>query len=120
MEEILQVPGQITKISTLVDGGLNLTVNTQELVPEDITTLMGLKNKEGYFVFKLSKVIEDDIISLPEEGIEPFSKVKTPSQRLHGALYAFWKQQEMKEPFDNYYKRQMERFIQSVKDQLEP
>lgn len=118
--EILQVEGQITKITTLSDGGLNLTVNTPDLIPEDITTLMGMKNKQGYFVFKLSHMIEQDIISLPEEPVEKFNQKKTPSVRLRNVLFVLWTQNGSKGSFDNYYNDKMELIINSLKEKLEP
>jgi len=118
--EILQVEGQITKITTLSDGGLNLTVNTPDLIPEDITTLMGMKNKLGYFIFKLSHMIEQDILNLPEEPVEKFRKNKTPSERLYNVIFLLWKQNGSKGTYEDYYKQKMELIISSVKEKLEP
>lgn len=118
--EILQVEGQITKITTLSDGGLNLTVNTPDLIPEDITTLMRMKNKLGYFVFKLSHMIEQDILNIPEEPIEKFAKNKSPSKRLYDVIFILWKQNGSKGVYEDYYKQKMELIINSVKEKLEP
>jgi len=44
---------------------------------------------------------------------------KTQSQRLRAALYILWEQQKKNDiEFEEFYKIQMERFIQAVKDRL--
>lgn len=76
-KELLQCPAVIDGIRTLVDRGLKITLDLPELVPEDVATLISLRNQEGYFVFKPSRIIEEDIISLPEEPVEKFAKNKS-------------------------------------------
>jgi hypothetical protein len=121
--EILQIPSIIPQdgIKTMKDGGVRIVVETQELLPEDITTLMRLRNQIGYFVFKPEKFIEEDIISLPEK-YELEAGEKTPSQRLRSVLYVFWDQKKRDKgvDFNSFYKDQMERFIRTVKEKLEP
>lgn len=119
-KELLQVKGQITKITTLADGGLNLTVNTPDLIPEDITLLMGMKNQLGYFIFKLSHMEAKDIINLPDEPIEPFVKHKSQSQRIYDTLFVLWKQRGEVGKFEDFYKKQTEKIIEAIKEKLEP
>lgn len=117
--EILQCPAVIETIRTLVDGGLKITIDTPELIPEDITTLMQLKNKEGYFVFKPNRIIEEDILTLPEEPVEKFKKNKSPSERLYNTLFVYWSQQGSKGVFDNFYKAYIEKKINEIKEKLQ-
>jgi hypothetical protein len=117
----LQVPAEITSFKTKgVDVILTVDI-IQELMPEDMTTLMMLRNKPGYFVFKPEKFIEEDIITLPEK-YDLEAGEKTPSQRLRSVLFVFWNQKRKDKgvDFDSFYKDQMEKFINSVKDKLEP
>jgi hypothetical protein len=118
--ELLQCPAVIETIRTLVDGGLKITLDTPELTATDITTLMQLKNKAGYFVFKLSQLIEEDILTIPEEPIEKFKKNKSQSERIYNTLFVYWKQQGSKGEFADFYKKATEKYINSIKDKLEP
>jgi hypothetical protein len=119
--EILQIPAQITDVN-LKGKNIRIKVETiQELTPEDELILLQVRNKVGYFVFKPEKFIEEDIISLPEK-YDLEAGEKTPSQRLRAVLYVFWKQKRKEKgvDFNSFYKEQMSRFIESVKEKLEP
>jgi hypothetical protein len=115
-QEILKVPGTISKVTTMSDGGLRLQVDTQELGPEDAGEVMMLRNKLGVFVFAEQTINPDDIKDLPKVELEEGEKA--PSARLRAALYVFWDQHKVQEPFDIYYRRQMEKFIETVKEKL--
>jgi hypothetical protein len=56
------------------------------------------------------------MINLPEVQLE--EKEKSPSVRLRAALYVYWDQHKMKEQFDIFYRRQMEKFINTIKEKL--
>jgi len=114
---ILQIEVLIRKISTLVDNGLKIEVLTQELSPEDATKLFQLKGKSGFAVFKPARITEEDIINMPEE-IKEFKSDKTPSQRLRAVIFLNWKQTTQKETFDDYYKKQVNYFIEKYKEKL--
>lgn len=115
---MFQVSSQIQKIQTLVDGGFKLDVITQELTPEEATLLLSLHKKQGWFLFKEAPFKEEDLVDLPE--IKPeFKGDKTPSQRLRAVLYVYWQQNGGKGDFDSFYKRQMERIINKIKEKLD-
>ena len=103
--DILQVQGVIESFKTLADGGLQLKVGTPDLTPEDAAILLSLKGREGYFVFKPSRLIEQDILTLPEEPVEKFIKKKSPSQRLYNIIFLIWKNNGSKGLFEDYYKQ---------------
>jgi len=115
---ILKVPSIIQKIMTMADGGLRLFVDTQELNTEDKTNVMGLHKKIGWFIFADQPIHEEDIKDLPEVKLE--SGEKSPSARLRAVLFIFWEQQKIQEPFDIFYRRKMELFIETVKGKLNP
>lgn len=118
--ELLQCEGVIETIRTLVDRGLKITLETPELKPQDITTLMGLRNKAGYFLFKPSRFMAEDISNIPEKPVEDFAKNKKPSVRLYNTLFVYWKQQGIGGEYDDYYKAYIEKRIKEIKDKLEP
>lgn len=115
-KEILKVPGTISKITTMSDGGLRLQVDTQELGPEDAGKVMMLRNRLGVFVFAEQNISVDDIKNLPKVELEEGEKA--PSSRLRAALYVYWDQHKVEEPFDIFYRRKMESFIDVVKEKL--
>lgn len=115
---ILKVPSIISRIQTMADGGLRLFVDTQEITTEDKADVMGLHNKIGYFVFAEQDILQEDIKDLPEIKLEIGEK--SPSARLRAVLFIFWEQQKIQEPFDIFYRRKMESFIEAVKEKLTP
>lgn len=115
-KDLFATPATIQSIRTLVDGGNKLDIVTQELAPDEMTKLFSLKGKLGWLVFSDQSIMETDI---PDTPVEKFVKDKTPSQRLYNTLYVLWKETtNMKEPFENYYKTQMEVIIGKIKDKL--
>lgn len=81
----------ISSVRTLVDGGLSLGVTTQELRPEDAVELFKLKGKSGFMVFKETKIVEEDVVNLPEE-VKGFKGEKSPSQRLRSRMFVYYKE----------------------------
>lgn len=109
-----QVPAIIQSIRTLADKTLRLTIDCQELPPEDSGKVMGLLQQYGWFVFSPSEIKE---IDLPQE-IPEFKNEKTPSQRLRAVLYRLWEQDKKGMDFEVFYKTRIERIIQQIKDKL--
>ena len=116
IKEILKVPGTISKVTTMADKGLRLQVDTQELGPEDAGKVMLLRDRLGTFVFCEQGISEEDIKNLPKVELEEGEKA--PSARLRASLYVFWDQRKIQEPFDIFYRRQMEKFIGTIKEKL--
>ncbi len=113
---MLKTPSQISKIETTSDGGMKLTIHTQELVPSDKAELMNLHNKLGWLVFSETGISEEDI---PTEPIE-FDGQKTPSERLRNVLFRLHEKQGGKpEDFEAYRLRIMEKLINSYKSKLD-
>lgn len=119
MEEILlKVPSVIEKVMTMADGGLRLFVDTQELQPEDKAAVMNFHKKQGYFIFaeQYDQINLEDVKDLPKIEVEEGER--HPSIRLRAVLYVYWEQKKLTGTFDSFYKKQMERFIQSIKEKL--
>ncbi len=113
---MLRVPSTIQKVSTLADGGLTLTVHTQELDPADEAEVMQLKRKLGYFVFAVQESIT--VEDIPTEQLE-FAGEKSPGQRLRAVLYRLWEQDKLGyKEFELFYQAKMNRIIDSLKEKL--
>lgn len=115
-KEILKIPATISKVITMADKGLRLQVDTQEIGAESAGKIMMLKDKLGVFVFTESDIKVEDLKELPKVELEEGEK--HPSVRLRSVLYVYWEQHKINKPFDFFYREQMERFIQIIKEKL--
>lgn len=112
---MIQIPCTIQKVETLSDGSIKLVVYTQEMERPDMAEVMQMARKLGWMVFKEAPIVEKDI---PQEEVE-YKGDKTPGQRLRGVIYRFWENNTGKtETFEEFYRKQMEKFINLVKDKL--
>jgi hypothetical protein len=106
----------ITGIRSKQDRSLSLTVSTPELSSSEKTAFLDLQGLN-------SQVVIAPLDEEAQEVVEVEEKMdgKTPSQRLRGALWVYWNQKKRdKYPdFESFYRSQMERFIDSVKSQIE-
>lgn len=120
-KELLQIPSQITKVETLLDRTLKLTIHTQELTASDKAILFELQNKIGWFVFAEAVLEPEDLVDLPK--IKPeFRSEKTPSERLRSVIYVYWEQKGGKKAlgdFDSFYKNYIEKIIENIKEKLQ-
>lgn len=113
---MFQTSSIIEKVQTMVDGGVKLTVVTQELDVQAMTALFSLKGKQGWMLFKENVVVDEDI---PVEDAPEIGSKKTPAERLTAVLYVFWNTNTNKvKPFDTFYKEWMEKKIEEIKQHL--
>lgn len=110
---MFRVPAIIHKVATMVDGGLSLTVHTQEMEGESEVELFKLRKKTGWFLFAENP---DD---LQVDDLEPVEvDEKTPSQRLRSVLYVYWKAKGSKKTFNSFYNDYMEKLIETLKERV--
>ena len=114
---MFQTASTIEKIETRSDNTIKLTIGTQEVSAEQATELFTLKQKIGFFLFD-DKPIKPDDLNIPD-FVPEIKGDKTPSQRLRAVLYVRWQQLGKQGSADDFYKQQVERFIEAVKDKLE-
>lgn len=115
---VFTAPGQITSVSTKVDGTVKLSVDLAKELPADqmATLFEARKLGVGHFLFSPNEIEEPDI---PKERAEASFEGKTPSQRLHSVLYVFWRDcTDQATPFDVWYRRKVEQIIDEVKSKL--
>lgn len=117
---IFQCNVYIKKVETTDDGGLILKVATQELPEEDEAKILKLRKHFCWMAIKTSDdgIITEEELDIPETTQE-FKTDKTPSQRLRNVMYVFWSQNNStKEDFETFYKRNMEKIINKIKEEL--
>jgi len=119
MSDLLQVPSIISKVITMADMSLRLQVDTQELTPEENAEVFRYYRQFGSFAFiKGEGKIESNQVKIPE--YQPVEKTdKSPSQRLRNVLFIMWKQKKLQEPFDDYYRKQMNIITEHFKKGLD-
>jgi hypothetical protein len=112
---IFQVQSTISKLTTLSDNTVRLTVDCQELLPEEAMKVFELKGSIGWFLFKANQIEDKDVPEIQAE----FKDDKTPSQRLRNTLYKYWELNTNKaKPFDNFYREWIEKKINEIKELL--
>ena len=119
-KQLFQAVAEVTKIETLAKG-LKIILHTNELSPEQMTTILSLYEKQGWFLFKESEISEIDVKGLPDLILEP--NEKSPSQRLRAVLYRIWEQsgglqRHDKLSADQHYRNSMEKIIEDLKTRL--
>jgi len=108
---------EVTKIATLSDGSVTLSINTQELSPGKAAELFALRKKVCYAYFS-GKQIENNEKSIID-SLDPEIKGKTPGQRLRNVMYLKWKNDNEGYPdAQAYYVAKMEAIIEHYKADL--
>ncbi len=100
------VGATIAKIHTLSDRTLRITLDMREMNEIDMAILMSayMKGEEGFSLPEITANEEDN---------------KSPAQRLRAVIFKHWELNTSKsETFEVYYRSQMERIINTIKDKL--
>ena len=123
-EPLLQVPAEITKVTTMSNDSLRLQVDTQENVtPVAQAMIFGFKGKPGVFAFAKSKVVEEDLI-IPDFKPSEEDTI-SPSQRLRNIIYRVWEKRGKVDRFKNkcdfeiFYRQEMTHISEEYKKVLE-
>lgn len=102
-------------IRTLKDHSIKLSLVTQELPASDMATIFGLSNQLATCVLASegSTITDKDM----EVSLE-FPQEKSPAKRLRAVLYVLWKQAGSDQDFELFYRRYLDRLIDSLKEKL--
>ena len=111
---MLKLAAYLTGFSSRSDGSAGLRFATQELRPEEFAELTKELNNFGWLIFSANQIKSEDI---PIEHAE--DKNKTPSKRLRAVLHVLWKQKGSNGDFEVYYRDQIEKIIDHIKDKLD-
>jgi len=121
MNEIFQIPGSISKITTMSRNTIRVQVDSQENVSgESMKRLFDCIDQLGNFIFIIHREIQpEDLLNIPAPDPEMKGE-KSESQRQRNVLYLLWKQnKEGYDDFKLYYKYRMEKIIDWLKQKLE-
>lgn len=111
---IFEAGAILTSISLTKDKGLRLGFTTQELDEKERLIIQRFYQQFGYLLFKANKFQTKDI---PKGYVE--DKTKTPSKRLRDCLFVLWQQRNIKLDFEIFYRQQMEKIIDKLKEQMD-
>ncbi len=120
---MIELKGQIEGVSTRKDRTVKITFGTQELRGKDAAKLLDLQNELVTLGIAEKGLTDKEIQTLQEakSGLDDVPNGKSSSQRLRGALYVYYTQNET--PFDDFqlfYNNYIEKIINNVKSKLEP
>lgn len=108
---------QVSGINSLKDGTIKLSLELQELEPNDAGTLYSMRNQLVKFYMtttniKADKIPELDSIEIEDEG-------KSPSKRMRNVFFRIWEQDNAGyEDFNMFYRFRMNQLIEKLKDKL--
>lgn len=112
----LQLPSVLTSITAKVDGSLGLRLSTPELSVDEKAAIMGIQNKQLN--------VEIETVDEPDKEVFKIKRemdTKSESQRLRGVLFVMWdkKYRDEWKDFESFYRYQMSRIIDQVKNYIE-
>lgn len=113
----IPIPATISKITTMADKSLRLQVDTQEVSPQEKSDIFAHHDTLGWFVFADAPIKEVKLDELPKIVLD--EEEKSPSARLRAVLYVYWKDKNLSEDFEVFYRRKMNSIIESVKGKLD-
>lgn len=119
MDSLFQIPATVSGFKSMSGRAVRLSIDTQENLSDvEIGKISALNEKFGYFCFLPGQMIKaEDLSNLP-----PLPKWeednKSPAQRMRNTLYVLWEQKGKNGAFEDFYMKQMGRFIEAVKEKL--
>ena len=119
---MIVLKAQIEGIQSRKDNTIKVVLGTQELKPSDGGKLLALSNKLCSIGIAPNDLTPEEIKTLQESklSIEDVPNGKSLSQRLRGALYVYFTQNQTGfEEFNDFYSDYMEKRITNIKSKLE-
>jgi len=130
--KLLIFSGIVSGYKGLVAGGMNLTIETNEMNPEDTAKLVGLHRKAIKVMIEQGEIIENDL-GFTEKEFEEFTnkqfdefdarQSKSPSKRLRNVLWVLFKQDGGDivdgNKFKEWYDKKLEEIITHYKGKIE-
>lgn len=102
----------------MADGGVKVTIVTNELSPKDGADLFALNGKFGYAYISPQLVSRDEIEKV--DKLDPDLPGKSDSRRQRDVLFRLWeKDNKGYQDFDSYYHFRMENNIVKLKKELD-
>lgn len=109
----------IERLTSLKDGSIKLTLETQEMTPAKSAELFALRGQLATVYISPAEITTRELEQV--DALEPELPGKRPSQRMRNVLYLLWKQNaEGFKEFDAYYLSKMEAYIETLKQNIIP
>lgn len=120
----------VSSYKGLVAGGMNITLETNEMKPEDTASLVGTHRKPVKVMIQQGDIDEgftdEDLEAFKNADMDEYDQktTKSPSQRLRGVLYVLFEQDKRKneligDQFSDYYHRKLEEIITHLKTKID-
>lgn len=104
----------ISRITAKRDSSVSFGASTPELTDEEKTEFFKLQNQVLEAILK-----PIDMVDAPELEINKDLEQKTPSQRTRNVLYVWWQHLGSQGFFDNFYRAEVEKYIESIKAKIQ-
>lgn len=128
MKTNVVIEAGINGVRTMADGSLRISLDTQEMHPEQMARIFELRGKPGMVLISSGAITDEEINVVSDFVDDNEVKGKSQSQRLRNVLYVMWEQQQPRYaldgvskvmPFDLFYKNQTDIIINHLKSQLQ-
>lgn len=115
----LILPAVLKPITRRTDRSVKLSFDTREMSPSEILSLLSLEGSEGYLMYAPNEA-EIASVELPKQKASV--GIKSTSELLSKALYAFYKQEEKEAKFvgtfQSFYDMYLEKYRQHIISKL--
>lgn len=127
--DLLQIPGEIQKVETMMGKSLKIIFRSQEeLTPDMMVRLMAMHQRYGWFTFLPgeARIEPASVLDTPKVFDKPPTH-KSPSQRLRAIFFRLWESQGKPRighassdevAFEIWYEDQMNRLCEHFKAQI--
>jgi len=119
MTDIITFNGHVKSISTKADRSVKIVIETAtELTdPMELAEMFSLSDDVVSFGLKRGHFTKDELLNIPEPQTD-YRGEKSEGQRLRAVLYRWWERKGKPNDFNLFYKQNMERVIDQIKDKL--
>jgi hypothetical protein len=119
MSSFIVLPAIFESIRSLKDRSYKLVFETNEITPEQLSSLGQHIQNPGYLAFN-KDVFKKEMLDAIESQKTDYEDIgKSKSERLRNVLYVFWKQKnDGYAVFDDFYNANMEKLITHYKNRL--
>lgn len=112
---IIQFSASIDEAKRNKDRTLRLKIDTQELSPEDSARIFELQDAQIWIAMAEIPLKTEDF-KIDEKATE--GDEKTPSERLYGRMYVYWKEKKIGGDFETWRRGQLDKLGLSYLDKL--
>lgn len=110
---MIVLPVQLDSVRDLKDRSCKMSFITRELSNPEYAKFRDQRGLEGRIAFDLKEYTPDEYEEELDKVDEDLGR-KSPSQRLRGAIFVYWKQNNISDNFKEFYLAQMEKIISKI------